>query len=91
LGPERARRRFNHRGIAASHPGHVYKGLAYANNGSGNFIYAADFANGHIDVFNSSFALQTLASFPFADATIPSTPGNTYYPLTFKPSEDRCM
>ena len=70
--------------IAASHPGHVYKGLAYANNGSGNFIYAADFANGHIDVFNSSFALQTLASFPFADATIPSTPGNTYYPFNIQ-------
>ena len=33
--------------IAASHPGHVYTGLAYANNGSGNFLYAADFANGN--------------------------------------------
>src|SRR6185295_9888954 len=53
--------------IASSHPGHVYTGLAYANNGGGNFIYAADFANGTIDVFNSSFALQPSASFPFAD------------------------
>jgi uncharacterized protein (TIGR03118 family) len=70
--------------IAASHPGHFYKGLAYANNGSGNFIYAADFANGHIDVFNSSFALQPLASFPFADPTIPTTPGNTYYPFNIQ-------
>ncbi len=65
--------------IASSHPGHVYTGLAYANNGSGNFIYAADFSNGTIDVFNSSFALQPAASFPFADPTIPGTMGNTYH------------
>src|SRR3989440_11125524 len=57
--------------IAASQPGHVYKGLAYANNGSGNFIYAADFAHGTIDVFNRSFALQPTASFPVADPTLP--------------------
>src|SRR4030095_11351626 len=65
--------------IAASHPGHVYTGLAYANNGVANFIYAADFANGKIDVFNTSFALQPAASFPFADPTIPTTAGNTYH------------
>jgi uncharacterized protein (TIGR03118 family) len=70
--------------IAASHPGHVYTGLAYANNGSGNFIYAADFANGTIDVFNSSFALQPAASFPFVDPTIPSTPGNTFHPYNIQ-------
>src|SRR6185437_11378545 len=70
--------------IAASHPGHVYTGLAYANNGSGNFIYAADFANGTIDVFNSSFALQPSASFPFADPTIPTTMGNTYHPFNIQ-------
>jgi uncharacterized protein (TIGR03118 family) len=70
--------------IAASHPGHVYTGLAYANNGSGNFIYAADFANGKIDVFNSSFALQPAASFPFADPTIPTTSGNTYHPYNIQ-------
>src|SRR6476619_554363 len=49
--------------IAVSQPGHVYKGLAYANNGSANFIYAADFANGTIDVFDKNFALQPSASF----------------------------
>jgi len=70
--------------IAASQPGHVYTGLAYANNGSGNFIYAADFANGKIDVFNASFALQPLASFPFADPTIPTTMGNTYHPFNIQ-------
>ncbi|MFL6521226.1 MAG: TIGR03118 family protein [Chthoniobacterales bacterium] len=70
--------------IAASQPGHVYKGLAYGNNGSGNFIYAADFANGTIDVFNSSFVLQPAASFPFADPTIPNTSGNAYHPFNIQ-------
>src|SRR4029450_2689357 len=70
--------------IAASHPGHVYTGLAYANNGSANFIYAADFANGTIDVFNTSFALQPTASFPFADPTIPNTMGNVYHPFNIQ-------
>lgn len=70
--------------IAASHPGHVYTGLAYANNGSGNFLYAADFANGTIDVFDSNFALQPAASFPFADPTIPTTMGNTFHPFNIQ-------
>jgi conserved hypothetical protein TIGR03118 len=65
--------------IAASHPGHVYTGLALANNGS-NHLYAADFANGTIDVYDTSFALQPGASFPFVDPTIPTTAGNTYHP-----------
>ncbi|HEY0405670.1 MAG TPA: TIGR03118 family protein [Pyrinomonadaceae bacterium] len=67
--------------IAASQPGHVYTGLALANNGGGNFLYAADFANGRIDVFNNAYALQPVASFPFTDPTIPTTPGNTYHPF----------
>lgn len=70
--------------IGASHPGHVYTGLAHANNGSGNFLYAADFANGKIDVFNSAFALQSAVSFPFADPTIPTTMGNTYHPYNIQ-------
>ncbi len=65
--------------IAASKPGHVYTGLALANNGVGNFIYAADFANGTIDVYNAAFALQPAANFPFADPTIPTTVGNTFH------------
>jgi uncharacterized protein (TIGR03118 family) len=70
--------------IAASHPGHVYTGLAYANNGGVNFLYAADFANGTIDVFNTSFALQPAASFPFVDHTIPTAAGNTYHPYNIQ-------
>jgi uncharacterized protein (TIGR03118 family) len=70
--------------IAAQQPGHAYTGLALANNGSANFLYAADFANGKIDVFNTSFALQPTASFPFADPTIPTTSGNTYHPFNIQ-------
>lgn len=70
--------------IAVNLPGHVYTGLAYANNGSGNFIYAADFANGKIDVFNSSFALQPAANFPFNDPTIPNTSGNVFHPYNIQ-------
>src|SRR5947209_11097251 len=70
--------------IAASQPGHVYTGLAVANNGT-NHLYAADFANGTIDVFDSSFVLQPTASFPFADPTIPTTPAsNTYHPFNIQ-------
>ncbi|MEN3368196.1 MAG: hypothetical protein V7609_339 [Verrucomicrobiota bacterium] len=60
-------------------PGHVYTGLAIANNGSGNFLYAADFVNGRIDVFDKNYVLQPAANFPFADPTIPTTVGNTYH------------
>jgi uncharacterized protein (TIGR03118 family) len=70
--------------IVVSNPGHVYTGLAIANNGAGNFIYAADFANGTIDVFDSAFALQPAASFPFVDPTIPTTAGNTYHPFNIQ-------
>jgi uncharacterized protein (TIGR03118 family) len=69
--------------IAASHPGHVYTGLAIANNGT-NHLYAADFANGTIDVYDASFALQPAASFPFADPTIPTTMGNTFHPFNIQ-------
>ena len=36
-------------------PGAVYKGLAIGNNGSGFFLYAANFHSGHIDVFDNNF------------------------------------
>ncbi|HZB47252.1 MAG TPA: TIGR03118 family protein, partial [Pyrinomonadaceae bacterium] len=65
--------------IMASQPGHVYTGLAIASNGGNFFLYAADFANGKIDVYNSSFALQPAASFPFADPTIPTAMANNRY------------
>ncbi len=33
----------------------VYKGVAIANDGTGNFIYAVDFHNAKVDVFDKSF------------------------------------
>jgi uncharacterized protein (TIGR03118 family) len=54
--------------------GAVYKGLAIANNGSGNFLYAADFHNSKVDVLDKAYAKQTpsATSFAFADATLPA-------------------
>ncbi|MGE5337463.1 MAG: TIGR03118 family protein [Gemmatimonadota bacterium] len=54
--------------------GAVYKGLAIANNGSGNFLYATDFNNGKIDVFDATFTKQTPsdAKFSFKDPTLPA-------------------
>jgi uncharacterized protein (TIGR03118 family) len=54
--------------------GAVYTGLAIATNAGTAFLYAADFHNGKIDVFNSSFAKQTTSasSFTFVDPAIPT-------------------
>jgi uncharacterized protein (TIGR03118 family) len=51
--------------------GAVYTGLAIATNGGANFLYAADFANGRIDVFNSSFTKVTAAG-AFSDPQLPA-------------------
>jgi uncharacterized protein (TIGR03118 family) len=63
--------------VVASPAGRVYTGLAIGNNGTSNFLYAADFANKKIDVFDKNFALVTLAG-SFTDPTLPSdyTPHN---------------
>jgi uncharacterized protein (TIGR03118 family) len=65
--------------VAASHPGHVYTGLAIGASSGGNRLYAADFANGAIDVYDTSFNL--LAGGTFIDPTIPNVAGNTYHPF----------
>lgn len=54
--------------------GASYTGLALANNGSGNFLYAADFHNNKVDVFNATFTKQTpsATSFAFKDPSLPS-------------------
>jgi len=54
--------------------GAVYKGLALANNGTANFLYATDFHNGKVDVFNAAFIRQTpsATSFAFSDPTLPA-------------------
>jgi len=54
--------------------GAVYKGLALAQNAGKSFLYATDFHNGKVDVFNSAFAKQTTSAtaFTFADPAIPA-------------------
>ena len=46
-----------------------YTGLAITNNASGNFLYAADAANNHVDMFDGNFNLVK----SFGDPSIPST------------------
>jgi len=54
--------------------GAVYKGLAVAQNAGKSFLYATDFHNGKVDVFNSAFAKQTTSAtaFTFADPAVPA-------------------
>jgi uncharacterized protein (TIGR03118 family) len=56
---------------AVSMPGHVWTGLAIGANAGGNRLYAADFANNHIDVFDGTFA-ATAVTGNFVDPTIPA-------------------
>jgi uncharacterized protein (TIGR03118 family) len=56
--------------IGTSVNGAVYTGLAIGNNGSGNFLYAANVAQGRIDVFNATFQLTTLPG-SFTDPRLP--------------------
>src|SRR5581483_1903141 len=57
--------------LRASSSGAVYKGLAIANNGTGDFLYAANFSAGRIDVFNSSYQPVSLSG-NFSDPDIPA-------------------
>jgi uncharacterized protein (TIGR03118 family) len=54
-----------------SKPGNVYTGLAIGSNSGGNRLYAADFKNNHIDVFDGTFTDTTVTG-NFIDATIPA-------------------
>lgn len=56
---------------AVSMPGHVWTGLAIGASSGGNRLYAADFANNHIDVFDGTFTATTVTG-SFIDATIPA-------------------
>lgn len=49
----------------------VYKGLAIADIGTANLLYASDFHNNKIDVFDSGFARITVTG-GFTDATLPA-------------------
>jgi uncharacterized protein (TIGR03118 family) len=56
---------------AVQMPGHVWKGLAIGAATGGNRLYATDFANNHIDVFDGTFTATTVPG-GFIDATIPA-------------------
>lgn len=51
--------------------GAVYKGLALASNAGANFLYATDFHNNKIDVFDTNFAKVTMPG-KFQDPTLPA-------------------
>ena len=54
--------------------GAVYKGLAIAQNGGHAFLYATDFHNNKVDVFNAAFTKQAASAtaFTFTDPSIPA-------------------
>jgi len=52
--------------------GAKYTGLAIASASGANYLYATDFANSKIDVFNGSFALQAWPAKSFVDPSLPS-------------------
>lgn len=51
--------------------GAVYTGLALGSAGAGSFLYAANFAGGSIDVFDTGFSLTSLGG-GFTDPNLPS-------------------
>ncbi|HWB08911.1 MAG TPA: TIGR03118 family protein [Pirellulales bacterium] len=55
---------------AVSVSGAEFTGLAVANNGTASFLYAADFHNGQIDVFDSHFNQTTLSATAFTDTAL---------------------
>jgi len=56
--------------IVASTPDSSYKGLAIGSNASGDFLYAANFEQNRVDVFNGSFGLTSLPG-NFTDPNLP--------------------
>jgi uncharacterized protein (TIGR03118 family) len=56
----------------AAAPAHdaIYKGLAIARTGSGDFLYAADFHNNRVDIFDSNFHAANVAG-AFVDPGLP--------------------
>jgi len=52
--------------------GAVYKGLALANNGGKNYLYAANFSTGRVDVFDANFIPATVGG-SFTDPNLPAS------------------
>jgi uncharacterized protein (TIGR03118 family) len=60
--------------IAADQSGNgsVYKGLATGSAGGVNYLYATNFHNGTVDVFDTHFALHTFSAGQFTDPKAPA-------------------
>jgi uncharacterized protein (TIGR03118 family) len=52
--------------------GAVYKGIALSAGGTGQLLYATDFHNARIDVFDNTFAPATLPAGAFTDPRVPA-------------------
>jgi uncharacterized protein (TIGR03118 family) len=50
----------------------VYKGVALSGNGRGTLLYATDFHNGRVNVYDSNFRPVSLPDRPFFDHNLPS-------------------
>ncbi len=50
----------------------VYKGLALASAGGANYLYAANFRAGTVDVFDKNFAPHSFGQNAFVDSSIPA-------------------
>jgi uncharacterized protein (TIGR03118 family) len=50
----------------------IYKGVAISANGRGALLYATDFHNGKVDVFDATFKPVNLPNRPFYDPNLPS-------------------
>jgi uncharacterized protein (TIGR03118 family) len=57
--------------VAARHQEAIYKGLAIGSTADGDRLYAADFHNGRVDVFNGSFQLLMRPG-AFRDPALPA-------------------
>ncbi len=58
--------------LEATTPGASYTGLAIASNTAGSFLYAANDAQGTIDVFDGKFAPHSFGPSAFVDPELPS-------------------
>ena len=50
----------------------VYKGMALASAGGANYLYAANFHAGTVDVFDTNFAPHSFGANAFVDSSIPT-------------------
>jgi uncharacterized protein (TIGR03118 family) len=58
--------------LAVDVPDAVFKGVTIASDGANNFLFATDFHNGKVDVFDKNFAPVAEAKGAFTDRRIPA-------------------